>query len=249
MKATTNIPQLLTPCLFSGKVEGDSESKVFVSGCYNSSETLASIVSSQLPGGILDLYLVNGITSNVTTEVDQRGRTGSLDYVNTERINDALFRPKTRVPSASFSGPLPSKVILKTDIKYDNSLLKHFSNSHQRTKNWINKIVGLTQIRMYHDTIKMKVTIKVGTVSHIDDSFKADLEDFKKLLKKRKPRLTSYFCEDIGGTSTVGFAYIGAACSRAGYAINVVELHSRVNTDISSAKTFAHELGHTIGMQ
>ena len=248
LKPSTNIPQLDTPCLFDGKVEGDPLSKVFVSGCYNSTETVASIVSSQLPGGILDLSLVNGITNSIT-DVDPGQRTGHQDYSAGEMANDAFSPPRirTRARTPYFSGSLPSKVILKTDIKYDNSLLKHFNNSHQKTKDWINKIVGLTQTRFYLESIIIKVTLKIGTVAHVDEELKADGKSLGNLYKKHLPDLTSYFCEDLGGsTPWGGFAYVKSACLRSGEAVNIVELFSK--SDIWTAKVFAHELGHNIGM-
>lgn len=248
LRPTTNIPQLDTPCVFSGKVEGDPLSKVFVSGCYNSSETLVSLVSSQLPGGFLDLSLVNDITTSIA---DQRERTENLDYSAGQMADDAISPPpvQMRDRTRSFSGALPSKMILKTDIKYDNSLLKHFHNSHQKTKDWINKVVGHTQTRLYHESIRMKISLKVGTVSHIAESIKADKANMYKLYKKKQPQLNSYFCEDIIGGGAWGMAFSRAACNRDGYAVNIVELFSRVNPEIQSAKVFAHELGHNLGMK
>ena len=63
---TTNIPNFFSPCLFQGQVEGDPVSEVSVSGCHNSSKTLLTISSSEVPGGIRDLSLVDGITFDVT---------------------------------------------------------------------------------------------------------------------------------------------------------------------------------------
>ena len=246
LKPTTNIPQLNTPCLFNGKVEGDPLSKVFVSGCHNSPETLASIASSQLPDGILDLSLVNGITTSITD--DDAERTGSLDYSAAGMPNDVLYPPETRTYRAYYSGPLPTKVILKTNIKYDNSLLQHFHNSHQKTKDWINKIVGLAQTRLFHESAKIKIAIKVGTVRHIGQSIKAE-SSIENLKGKRQTKLTSYFCKDHGGGPYAGIAYLGAACMHDGHAVLIVEHYSRVNPDIMSAQTFAHEIGHIIGME
>jgi len=249
LKPTTNIPQLNTPCLFNGKVEGDPLSKVFVSGCHNSPETLASIASSQLPDGILDLSLVNGITTSITD--DDAERTGSLDYSSEDMANDVFTPPplRTRTRTAYFSGLLPSKVILKTDIKYDNSLLQHFNNSHEKTKDWINKVIGHTQTRLHLESIRMKVDIEVGTVGHIKKSIEANKKDIYRLMRKKQPELTSYFCEDLG-LGTLGVAFRSSACRRDGYAVNIVELYSRKSVnDIKSAKTYAHELGHNLGMQ
>ena len=245
---TNYIRHLGTPCLFQGKVEGDPLSKVFVSGCHNSRETLVSIASSQLPNGIVDLSLVDGITNIITSDdVQLRKGTMNQDYSAGGKISDYLFPRQTRFRAPYIKGPLPSQFILKTDIKYDNSLLKHFNNSHQKTKDWINKIVGLTQTRFYLESIIIKVTLKIGTVAHVDEELKADGKSLGNLYKKHLPDLTSYFCEDLGGsTPWGGFAYVKSACLRSGEAVNIVELFSK--SDIWTAKVFAHELGHNIDM-
>ena len=211
---------------------------------------VASIASSQLPGGILDLSLVDGITKDVATDDDPRA---GLDYSTGKMANDVFYPPPTLQRSRSaipyFSGPLPPKIVLKTDIKYDNSLLKYFNNSHEKTKDWINTVVGLTQTRFYHESLTMKVDLKVGTVEHINESLTASKENLNYLAKQKpRPQLTSYFCAEIA-YGVLGFAFMRSACLTDGHAVNIVELFSTVNTDIKTAKVWAHELGHTIAMK
>ena len=210
---------------------------------------VASIASSQLPGGILDLSLVDGITKDVATDDDPRA---GLDYSTGKMANDVFYPPPTLQRSRSaipyFSGPLPPKIVLKTDIKYDNSLLKYFNNSHEKTKDWINTVVGLTQTRFYHESLTMKVDLNVGSVEHINASLKAGKKSLGYVKRKRLPQLTSYFCRDLGG-GMIGATFLGVACRTDGTAVNIVELYTRRNRDISSAKVFAHELGHNIDMQ
>ena len=57
---------------------------------------------------------------------------------------DDYLLPPPRVSSESANywlGPIPSTVVLKTDVKYDNSLLEHFDNSHEKTQDWVEKVV------------------------------------------------------------------------------------------------------------
>ena len=48
-----------------GQLEKEEGAVAAVIGCHNSSKTLLTISSSQVPGGILDLSLIGGITYNL----------------------------------------------------------------------------------------------------------------------------------------------------------------------------------------
>ena len=246
---TTNIPGLRTPCLFKGKIEGDQDSDVSVSGCQNSNETSVSIASNLLSGGIVDLNIVEGMTKKLDDRsiyVDLKGQVGGnrMEYLKA----DYLFPPEDPFPIGHFwSDPLPSTVVLKTNIKYDNSLLKHFDNSHKKTEDWINAVVQLVKPRMFHKSLSIRVLLEIGEVSHIDETLKATNEKIRYLARETRNPLTSYFCKDIGG-GVLGIAFIGSACHSMGYAVNIVELFSTTNSELKSARTFAHELGHNIGM-
>ena len=248
LSPTFNLPTLKTPCLFKGKVRGDPLSKVFVSGCHNSSEILVSIASSELPGGVLDLSLVDGVTSIVTDDSKPEDYMMNQDYSSEGNYPDYIYPPTSRYQSTShYSGKLPSSVVLTTNIVYDYSLLKYFNLDHKKTQAWVDKVVGLTKIRMYHWSLGLRIKLRIGTVKYKYDHIRADLKILEYLYKKRLPTLTSYFCQDFKHANK-GWASIGSACRRDGYAVNIVELYSRSNSEFLSAQTFAHELGHNVGM-
>ena len=140
LRPTSNMPGWHTPCLFKGEVEGDKLSKVSVSGCHNSTQTLVSIAGSQLPG-VIDLSVVDGITNIVKPQLEGEGK----DYSAEEDTTDYLIPPEDTFETElkPFSGPLPSSVVLKIDIKYDNGLLQYFGNCHTKTKEWIDSMVEL----------------------------------------------------------------------------------------------------------
>jgi len=145
-----------------------------------------------------------------------------------------------------WSGPIPSTVVLKTNIKYDNSLLQHFGYSHKKTKDWINRVVQLTKPMMSHNSLSIKVALEMREVTHIDETLKANNYTIYYLQQtKRHNSLTSYFCKDNGRDSTRGIAFNGAACSR----LSAISINELLYSDHHTAKVFAHELGHIIGMQ
>jgi len=283
----SNIPGMETPCLFSGQLLRDPRSVVAVSGCLGDEETSLSIASTLLPGGIVDISIVDGVAYQVTADeaVDvedyvvltqerrkrgleessprarsrtrsrsrTRDRFRSDDYEEYDyEVDDFVIPPPTRdrkrVPV--ISGPLPKKVVLETDIKYDNSLLDHFT-THTKAKEWISRVVELSKPWMSHKSLAMPITLKTRKIDHTDQSLKASEKALFFLTSTYSPRsLTSYFCEDILGESNLrGYAWGGSACRTDGYAVNINELFTTSNSELRTAKNFAHELGHNIGMK
>jgi len=250
---TTNIPGLNTPCLFKGTLEGDPDSEVAVSGCHYNKETSVSIASSVLPDDIADLMIVDGITRNVESP--------SMNY----STSDVILPPPESAGDYFYhfwngwTRPLPSRVVLRTNIKYDNSLLAHFGYSHRKTKAWIDRVVQLTKPKMYDYTLSIRVALEIGEISHTDETLKATEENMYHLHLKNHNVLTSYFCKDLLNVlgpeeQTIGMAFIGgaccpSACSRPGSPVNIVELYTTIDPDQNMAKNFAHELGHNIGME
>ena len=77
---TTNIPGFFDPCLFEGKIEGDPNSLVSVSGCHYSNHTDATMSSFLLPTGYAAFIIDDGI-SRIFEERSIRNRGGeSIDY-------------------------------------------------------------------------------------------------------------------------------------------------------------------------
>jgi len=242
---TTNIPDWKTSCLFTGKLEGDLDSEVSVSGCHNSNETMVSIASSLLPDGFVEFMIVDGNTKNMDSANISGETEGQQSMENL--TTDYVYPPADPFERDvhPWSGPLPSTVVLKTDIKYDNSLLEHFDYSHAKTKDWIKDVVQLAKPMMSHNTLSIKVALEIGEVTHIDETLDAENHTIYYLQQtKNHKSLTSYFCKDPLHRGYDGIAFIGTACNPM-YAININELSY---SDYETARTFAHELGHNIGM-
>jgi len=260
----SNIPGMDTPCLFSGQLEGDPGSVVAVSGCLGGGKTSLSISSRLLPG-IVDLSLVDSVSFHVTPEesVDaendvvlapgRRKREVDYDYDEDDApLPPPILNTRNRIASRDFFGPLPKKVVLKTDIKYDNSLLDHFDGSHTKTKEWISRVIELVKPRMSHDSLAMPITLKIGKIEHTNRRLKASKQDINSIIINDSPSsLTSYFCEDLLGESTMRAmsASLESACRTDGYAANINELFATSNSELRTARNFAHVLGHNVGMK
>ena len=52
-----------------------------------------------------------------------------------------------------------------------------------------------------------------------------------------------------GQWGTLGIAWIGTACNTNGMGAGITELFTEVNSELMSARTYVHELGHNLGMQ
>ena len=63
-----SIASVTAPCLFSGKLDHDQHSVVAVAGCKDSQETSISIASTMVPGGLLDISIVGGVTYIITED-------------------------------------------------------------------------------------------------------------------------------------------------------------------------------------
>jgi len=245
LSPSTNIPGVLTPCLFSGQLQLDQRSVVAVSGCLDSNETTMSIASRLMPGGLLDLVIVNGSTYLVN---------GSTFTIEEDAQNDYLDPPPNPNPvSPLFESDiyLPESVTLQTSIIYDKTLLNLFDGSHQETKDWINEVVGLAIPLLSHSSLDIKIDLKVtGEVKHLNEDLRVDDPTIERLRKSRKYRKnTSFFCADQWGPGILrGLAYTGKYCSKSGYSINIIHT-TGTKYKHSTAKMWVHELGHNIGMK
>jgi len=252
----SNIPGEPTPCLYSGKLQLDQTSVVAVSGCRDSNETTLSIASSLVPGGLVDLVLVNGSTllvngSNLIIGDETLLTTSRVKrQIFKDAVNDYIFPPPETIPvRAVITGPLPRAAVLETSIKYDNSLLNQFGGKHRDTKNWISRVVELAKPRLSHSSLDITISLKVvGELEYVDDNLAADEPTLKRLAHSEKYRsLTSFFCANFGNRY-VGIAYVGTACVNSGHSININEYYTHDNSELHSARVFVHELGHNVGM-
>jgi len=256
LKITSNFPNHHTPCLWEGIVKGEKDSDVSVIGCHNSKETMLTISSSQIPH-VTSLSLISGITYNDdledivfhSSEDASRGER-TKRQVNSDICGTVESRPiGLGFKSASTSStPLPSKVVLNTNIRYDNSLLKYNGNSHKKTREWVDKVASRAKVLLKHESLNVKVILNYGNIEHIDETLQADEKTRDYLYRNhREKTLTSYFC-DNNNDKQLGIAEISGACSTTGKAININERVEKGNPLFNTARVFAHEIGHNIGM-
>lgn len=253
---TSNLVNWVTPCLFSGKIKNDLHSLVTVSGCHDSEEISISIASSRVPGGVVDIAIVNAIN-------EQTGGAPTMRYMSLgemqngfEIAEDVAIPPPDLLQSHMLLGTnrvMPKKVVLETAIKYDNTLLKKLGG-HTETKQWLDRVISLTKPKMTLHSLKVGVEIRiVGEIEYKDDYIKADGNTIYRLAASDRPRsLVSYFGADLcqyGQPCGVGIAFLGAACRKNGNAININEYYMDRQAALQTARTFAHELGHNIGMR
>ena len=255
LKATSNIPGLETPCLFSGKFVKDPRSTIAVFGCKSSNLTSLSINSKFVTDGLIDLTLIKEMTYEFIPDLEPTLNELENDVVAPTRRKrqvlrnegeDTFIPPENpRKPRRKYRKQLPGKVSLKTKVMYDTSLLKHFGNSDTRTKEWISAVVELAKPRMAHSSLTLPIEISVENVGFLNREIKADSPSIYSL---RPTSLTSYFCADFGG-GVIGVAWLGVACRMDKYAVNINELYTEVNSELATARVYAHELGHNLGME
>jgi hypothetical protein len=149
-----NMASVPTTCLYSGKLEHNQQSVVAVLGCKESQEVTISIASSKVPGGMVDLSIVDGLTYLIKDDVKTSLQRRRGIFISK---NDFLIPPPIKNAKSSARSTLPNGALLKTSIRYDNTLLNRFGGSHTKTKQWINSVVELAKPRMSHVAIHLQV--------------------------------------------------------------------------------------------
>ena len=254
LKPTSNLKDDPTPCLFAGHVKEDEHSMVAVSGCHDSEEITITISSKKIPGGLIDLVIVDGnheIIHNKIANNREIGLEDVDDYVKTDYLTAP---PDPYAPAALGSDvEMPAKAVLETYINYDRTLLSHFNFDHTKTKQWIDRVIELARPRYSKINLPTKLELKIlGEIEHRDEEIRATVPDLQYLKEKyMNKKMMSWFVKDEcppGQGCVVGIAYIGTACAGYGYSHNINELYRVSNSEVLSAHTFAHEVGHNVGM-
>ena len=243
---------------------------ITVMGCQDSDQTTVSIASVLVPDGLVDLILINGSTSFIKNDQGHSDSfyhddglklpPGVLKQSTSQEISDSrkkrssLILPQGVLTRSSgyYIGNLPKAVYLKTTIWYDQSLLQKFRGSHCKTKSWILRVVQLTKTRLAHPSLKVRINLIIEDIKESTLTLKATSSNLNMLSRQYKKDnidgLNSYFCYELGG-GIVGYAWLDSACLKDGYAVNINEYYTDTNPELSTARIYAHELGHNIGMR
>jgi hypothetical protein len=248
LSPASNIPGEPTPCLFSGSLDQDKRSVVAVTGCKDLPETDITIASRLVPGGLVDLVVVSGSTFGIKDD------TSSRISRQLEVRDEDMVIPPARADSAlhqmAADSPMPGQVVLDTYLRYDNTLLAKFGGSHTSTKQWLSRVVEMAKPRLLHSSLDTSLQLQlIGEMKHHNEDIQADVTTIYRLARNPKEKgLVSYFGYQLGG-GIVGIAFLGTACRQDGYAVNINELYSSSNSEVRTARTWVHELGHNIGMR
>jgi len=232
-------------CLFTGVLDGDHDSEVDVDGCKSDAETIVEIQSFLVPCGFVDLLL-----TKADTYILKQDEEHIPDLVKGEEANDALTIPAdaTDVPQENVRPwpthkELPKVASLETRVKYDKGLVDA-TGGVLEAKRFISRAVEHAKTRLHMLPIKVELSV-VGTMKYVQNqNWRANGQWINRLKDSNADKVVSHFC--AGGAA--GIAYVGAVCGGA-YGVNINEhINWPGRAEWVTGRTFAHELGHNLGM-
>ena len=252
-------PDSQIECFFHGSLKSDIESEVEVDGCKNDLEVI--VISSRLvPCGLVTLLLENGETYSINPS---EGR---------ESLNGTDWIPP---PAAAFQGAgwehdwLPRSVVAKVHVKYDRSLVNQYG-SQAKALRGVQAIVHFAKAWFHRSSgLEMDVQIQVlsweyyaGTIPHPGIG-----GALGSLTGKGDGHPVVWFRSCPPGCSgTIGVGHVGAFCWPKKYnpgkfvtlffcfnsnffACQITNVKAGADETAFNAQTFAHELGHNLGMR
>merc|ERR1719500_87643 len=231
-------------CLFTGALDGDHDSEVDVDGCKSDAETIVEIQSFLVPCGFVDLLL-----TKTDTYILKQDEEHIPDLVKGEEANDALTIPAdaTDVPQENVRPwpthkELPKVASLETRVKYDKGLVDATGGALE-AKRFISRAVEHAKTRLHMLPVKVELSV-VGTMKYVNQNWRANGQWINRLKDSNADKVVSHFC--AGGAA--GIAYVGAVCGGA-YGVNINEhINWPGRAEWVTGRTYAHELGHNLGM-
>ena len=247
-------------CFFHGRLKTDNESTVVVDGCKNDDATI--LINSRLvPCGYVSLLFENGETYSIDPSEGRESLNGT----------DSVPPPQ----AAAFQGAgwqhhwLPSSVVAKVHVKYDRSLVNQYG-SQAKALRGVQAIVHFARAWFHRSSgLAMDVQIQVlsweyyaGTIPH--PGIRGALGS---LTGKGDGHPVVWFRSCPPGCSgTIGVGHVGAFCWPKKYnpgkfvtlffcfnsnffAGQITNVKAGADETAFNAQTFAHELGHNLGMR
>jgi len=243
---TTKLPSgsPTTPCLFSGKLGSDPHSLIVVHGCHDSKELEVSIASKKIPGGVMDISIIDGNHQIVDYDLSRQ--------MGDDNSDELVPKPNPNPPKPlSGSATLPKKVTVEMTINYDEKVMYRFERDPDKVKQHLDTIISLAQVRFHKPSLPFKIDIKAVEFKHHYITIEACTDYKLRELKRnyRPKKLMTWFGvfnpQCGADTCYTGMAEIGAACRTDGQAIGITMMRP---SNFLTARTFGHEFGHNLGM-
>lgn len=237
------------PCLYTGSLDHDSQdSEVTVDGCKGDPQVLVEIVSRKEIGGLLVLVIENEKTYRLQRDKTHWNRNDTIPKIPPKDSGTNNF--EASLPALR-RGRLPREVTLRTWLVSDESLRSRFDHDKGKVRNHLLRLAQMAKplFRM----LDVKVNLEVRGVHHYQSSIDTSSDWLERIQNRFRGKnikgpisfFTARAYRDWQGT-TLGIAYPGTACdTRTGAQINI---NWDENNDWETVLTFAHELGHNIGM-
>jgi len=239
----TDIPGVEVGCLFSGELDSDHDSEVAVEGCMSDAETIVEIQSVLVPCGFVDLLLTKADTYILKQDeehIPDLAKEAKVDAL--EIPADAVDNPQQNVQQWPGNKPLPKVASLETRVKFDQGLVSA-TGGRTEAKQFISRAVEHAKTRLHMLPIKVELSV-VGTMTYVNQNWRADGNWINRLRDSNADRVVSHFCAGRAG----GIAYLRAVCGGA-YGVNINEhINWPGRAEWVTGRTFAHELGHNLGM-
>jgi len=240
-------------CFFHGSLKGDIESEVKVDGCKNDAEVV-QISSGLVPSGLVILLLENGKTFTINPFEGIEFPNGT-DVAPPPVAVAAEFNGAS-INGVSWQGALPTTAVAKIHVRYDQSLVDLLGSEAEARKK-VKVIVDLSRVYFKRELgLSMNIKIEIQSTQHYNASIgnphppigvSNPLNGLRGKGGGRGHPTAWFKAGDPGSGSIRGVADRPGICNeQAGL---ITEVYKDTWGDPTSALLFAHELGHSLGME
>jgi len=229
-------------CIFDGYLSEEKEVYVTVTGCPLSGNFDVQLRSSRLSHSMFSVTqgVVRQVPSIFGSSVPNR------ENVMTKIVDKVVKIKQQPQPSSSKDAVNPNGYVIPMKIRYDDNFAEKFGNDAVNT---IRRVVAQAQNIWKWPSLTTSLTFNVDeNIEHIPGRFVAENDIEKVAALSTDPKFNAYvywaYRNDQPGV--VGIAYVGSSCSPD---VKVrTSLNEYMSNDLVAAQTFAHELGHNLGM-
>lgn len=229
-------------CIFDGYLSDEKDVYVTVTGCPFTGNFDVQLRSERLTHSMFSVKqgVVRVVPSIFGSSIPNR------DNVMTQ-ITDKVIKVRQQpLPTSSRDALNPNGYSISMKIRYDDNFAAKFGDDAVNT---IRRVTAQAQNMWRWPSLTTSLTFNVDAdIEHIPGKFVAENDIEKVAALSTDSRFNSYvywaYRNDEGGV--VGIAYLGTSCADE---VNLrTSLNEYMGDDLTAAQTFAHELGHNMGM-